>query len=319
MRQQKSRVWPALFAGLVGTAAAMAQAPPAQSQPSAQAQPAPPGAANTGPVHFSLSVRGDLAFNTNLSDLPGDVTVSRVGGNFGAVISVGDRSRLTLGFDYEHSNYDFHDATGFTSGSDSPFNEINRETLSGNFYHQQTEQLGWLVGGSFVVAAEDGADLGRSLEGTVYGGVRYAITKNLRVGGGIYVGVPIEDNAYVWPLITLDWQINKQWSLSTEGRPGLTLSYALSDRWTLFAAAEYQYRDFRLDRHGPAPSGVGRDTRLPLMIGARFNANDQISFEGGLGAYFFQNLEVDNSGGNKLADSDLDAAPFVELKLNFRF
>jgi hypothetical protein len=317
MSQQQHRVW-LISAVVLGTAAAVRAQEPPPPEPSA-AERAKTATPEPESARFSLSVRGDLAFNADMHDGPGDVTVSRVGGDVGAVIPIGERARLTLGFDYEHSNYEFHDATGFIAGSDSPFREVNRETLSGSYYQQQTQRLGWLAGGSIGFTAEDGADLGKAVEGTVFGGVRYAVTERFFVGGGVYVGTQLEDNPYVWPLITLDWQISERWRLSTEGRPGVTLSYSPSERWTIYLAGEYQYRDFRLDRHGPAPSGVGRDRRVPLMLGVRFEPNRQLSLEGGAGVYFAQNFEILDSGGNKLVDKDVDATPFVQLELTYRF
>jgi hypothetical protein len=304
---------------LAWAGAAGAQEPPPQPEPAEEVKAAEPPPSGGRDVRFSISARGDLAFNTDLNDAMGDVTVTRIGADVGVTIPVVERAQFTIGLGYEHSNYDFHDATGLIAGTDDPFSDVNRETLSVSFYQQQTEQLGWLLGGSIGLSAEDGARMGKSVEGSVFAGIRYAISERMSVGIGANVASQIEDDALVWPLVTFDWQLSEQWRLSNEGRPGLTLSYAPNERWTFLLAGEYQHRNFRLDRDGPLPDGVGRDRRIPVMLGVRFQATPQLMIEGAVGEYFGQNLTIDDRDGNEIADVDLDATPFLGLKLTYRF
>lgn len=271
------------------------------------------------PITYSLSVRGDFAFNTGLGDDPGDVTVSRAGINFAVGIPQGMRGQWGLAVDFERSNYDFTGATTLSPSNPDLNFDANITTLSLSYGRQETEQWGWLAGGSIGVAADDGAHLGDSLVGTVFGGVSYAFSQDFRVAVGAIVATQIEDNITVLPLLNLDWQINKRTKVSNDRKPGLVFNYALDDSWTVRVGGQYEFRDFRLDRDGPIPNGVARDRRAPFFVGIRYAPTKQIDIDVSAGAYFFQTLRVDDSGGNRLKEVDADATPFLRIGLAYKF
>src|SRR5205807_396148 len=126
----------------------------------------------------------------------------------------------------------------------------------------------------------------------VFGGVRYALSEKLIVGIGAGVRTRIEDNPFFFPLPMLTWQISEQWKLSTGGRPGLTLSYSPLESLTISLSGAYEYRDFRLDHNGPIPDGVGRETRIPIILGVAYTPTKRISLEAGIGYALGQNIQV---------------------------
>src|SRR5690606_28375926 len=101
-------VWPAVAGVLTAAAAAWAQegpvGQPSAPEPGAAEAPTPPTPSRAS---FSVSVRSDLGFSADLDDDAGDVQVLRFGGEVGAAFMVDERSRLTLGFDYERSQYEW--------------------------------------------------------------------------------------------------------------------------------------------------------------------------------------------------------------------
>ena len=85
------------------------------------------------------------------------------------------------------------------------------------------------------------------------------------------------------------------------------------------AGVSYESRNFRLDRDGPVPSGVARDSRVPVFVGVRYAPTPQIDIDATAGMYFFQNYRVDNSGGEKIDEADGQATPFLRLSGTFKF
>jgi hypothetical protein len=283
-----------------------ATAPPAQSPPARQ-------------IHFSLTPRTELNGSADFDGATGDMASDRVGLGFGMSIPADQRGELSLGFDFEFSHYSF--GTGATlAGITDPWADIHREELTLSYSHQQDQQLAWFIGASLGASGEEGAKFGDSLFGSVFGGARYALSPQLVVGLGLAVRSQIEDNALFVPLPVVNWRFNEQWTLSsTAAHPGLKLSYAPWENWTFSLSGEYDYRDFRLDNRGPIPGGVGRETRVPVMLSAKYAAGKQILVEAGLGYAVAQNLQVLNGAGNKIADQDLKGSIVFRLEFTYRF
>ena len=312
-----------MLAGLAALVAVGARAQPpeaARTTPEAAVQePAVPEADKERPVTVDLKVRGEFGFETSLSDSPGKVTVVRGGGAVNVGIPVAQYAQLDVGFDYEHSNYDFHGATGFVAGTGSPFDDIDREFVSARFAQYLSREWLFFVGGRVMLSGEEGAKTGDSLEGVIYAAPRYRFSDKLSAGLGIEVYTRLEDNTQVIPLVSLDWDFAERWNLTVSGEPSITVTYAPNDHWSFSLGGVYEYRDFRLDRNGPLPGGVGRDTRIPITLAAKWNPDKRISAEAGVGVAFAQNFELLDSSGNSVADIDADASPFFMIQLGFRF
>jgi hypothetical protein len=314
----------AAVSGILLSSLAWAQQP--QTGPGLAPAPVPDAAPSPAPstasdrsVHFAVTPRARLGFNADFRDAPGDVTVTRLGVEFKSIIPVGDRGRLDLGIDEEFSRYELSNATGFIAGNPDPFGEFNRLFLTGRYAQQQTEQWSWFAGGLVGLAAENGAELSRSVEGGGYAGVRYAISRRLQIGGGVGVFTRLEDDPLLIPILSLEWRLADGWTLSSGARPGLTLSYEPVESVTISLSGAYQYRDFRLDRDGPQPGGVLRDTGWDVLLEAAYTPTRQIEVSAGLGWTFGRTFKLLDSGGREMADIDADAAPFVALGLSYRF
>lgn len=293
--------------------------PQPTTPPAVDAASAAKAAAEAGQVHYQLRVRGELGFSAELVDAPGDVTVNRAGASFGAFIPIGQRALLSVSAEYEHDSYDFNNATGFAPGTDSPFGEVNREWLGARYSQQLSERWGGLVGGSIGLSGEEGAKVGDSLFGVAFVGARYAFSKNFQLGGGVVLASQLERSVLVLPLVLMDWQITKEWTLSNEGRLGLTLTYQPSDHWAFGLGANYELREFRLDRDGPVPGGVGRETRVPLQLTVSYTPTRQLTIDGGVGVSLGQSFRVEDNNGNELNSISAQAQPYINLQLTYRF
>jgi hypothetical protein len=196
---------------------------------------------------------------------------------------------------------------------------VHRTFLTARFSRQQNREFAWFAGGVFGAARERGADLGKSLEGGAYAGVRFALSEHLQIGGGAGVFTRLEDNPLVIPVFSLEWELADGWTLSSGARPGLTLSYAPTDAWTLSLGGAYQFRDFRLDKDGAQPDGVAQESGWDVALGVEYHPNRQVEVGAGLGWTIARNLTLLDSGGNEIADVDVDAAPFLSAQLTIRF
>jgi hypothetical protein len=313
-------VVPLLACAAAASAQQPAETPKAETAPEA-APPAEtaPAAPPQRPITYSLGVRGDFNFNAGLSDAPGNVTVTRADLSFDVGIPVGLRGQFGISLDAERSNYNFTDATTFVPNDPDTNFDANITSLSFSFARQENETWGWLAGGGFGAGFESGAHIDQSLFATAFGGVRYAINEKVRISLGAIVTTQIEDNPLILPLLGLDWRFDERTSLSSEGKPGLTLAYALDSSWIVRTGFTYESRNFRLDRDGPIPNGVARDTRLPVFIGIRYAPNRQIDIDLVGGVMFMQTLEVDDSEGVELSEEDVDTTPFLRISVAFKF
>ncbi len=289
----------------------------AGAQQPAPAEPAVPPPAPR-PVTASLYVQGEMGFESDLSGA-GRVATSRGRTGIDVGIPTGQYSQLNLGFDYEHSSYDFHGATGFVAGATSPFDDVDRETLSARFAQHLSQEFSYVVGARVFMSAEEGAKASDSLEGLVYVAPRYAFSDTFAIGLGVVVSTQLEDNALVLPVFVLDWDITKEWNLSNDGKLGLFVTYTPNEHWAFSLGGDYQYRDFRLDQGGPDPNGVGRDARVPVMLSATWTPDKRVSVQAGIGMTFLQQYELLDSSGNSIAKINADPAPVAMVRLGFKF
>jgi hypothetical protein len=281
--------------------------------------PAPP----PREVEFFLSTRGDLGFNTGIDDSPGDVTVNRANARLGAGIPIGERGQLGLGYQYELSDYAFDNATGIIPGTDDPWGTVHRHSIGVRYGQRQTLRASWIVGGTLNWAAEDGGDLGNSLTGGGFAAFRYALTESITGGLGIQYMTRLEDDDIILPYPTFAWQISEQWELTTEREQargvGAALIYKPTPQWVFELAGGYEPRDFRLDEQGPLPDGVVSDTAFPFSVAATYAPSGNMAITGEIGALLWRSFEVMDSGGNEISEPDVDAAPFISLRLSYKF
>jgi hypothetical protein len=296
--------------------------PPARAEPPSQAE-APSAAGQERPINYSISARGDLGFNAGLSDSPGNVTVSRGELRLGVEIPAGQRGSLGLGFQYEVSDYAFHDATGIIPGTDDPWGTVHRESVALRYARQSSQQWSWIVGSTLNWAAEDGGKIGDSFTASVFGVVRCAVDENLSVGLGLQFASRLEDSDLLLPFPSLNWKIAEQWRLTTERTQargvGLGLIYTPDEQWSFELAGGYEPREFRLDRNGPLPNGVVRDTSIPVSLSATYAPSPHMTLTLEAGAYFGQSFKVLNSSGSEVSNPDVDPTPFVSLQFGYRF
>jgi hypothetical protein len=166
-------------------------------------------------------------------------------------------------------------------------------------------------------AVENGADLkdGDTIGAIV--GASYKFSDSLSLGPGLGVFSQLEERPRVFPVVFVDWKLTDTLRVRT-GRglgasqgPGLSLEWRPIPALDLGLEVRYEKFRFRLDDTGVASGGVGQDRSLPVALSANYKFSRALSLALTGGVEFAGNLRLEDKGGNKLASTDYDPAPFL--------
>lgn len=276
-------------------------------------------------VRANFSLFGLYAPSADIHNNRGSVDTARGGGELGVDIPVAPGRFVSLSFSGEYSSYDFQDASGFPGDpSRGPWQDVTVLSVGVAYRAKIDEDWSYFLGLAGDASFERGADFNHSLTLSGVGGASYAWSKDLRVGFGLAAGSRLEDSIFALPILTLDWTPAEKWKLSTttglgNRSAGLTLSYEVTDAITLGLSGGFESREFRLDREGPIPDGVGRDYRLPLILTAKWKADPQVELTLAVGANLWGQLRAENSNGDRLSQEELSPGFLVGGGVQFRF
>jgi long-subunit fatty acid transport protein len=275
------------------------------------------------PLRASFSLWGEQTLAADFSDGPGDVSVNRLGASLDAVFSLTEETRLGAGIFAERSDYDFDPTNALATGE--PWDEVVGMGLSLRLIHQLDERTGVFVGGGVVSHLERGGEFDKSITYSGTLGFRYGVSDSLSTGIGLSYGTSLEDDGIPFPIPIIEWKINDQWTLSTEGARGAAsgggarLAFNASEQLTLTLRAGYEFRAFRLDDEGPVPDGVGRESRIPVTLGVEWRALPQLTVGGSVGYAFGQTYTLDDADGNRVDREDVDGALVAGVGVSFTF
>jgi hypothetical protein len=279
------------------------------------------------PQNNSISVNADggIAFQSSadLKDSEGSFSVNRWFASIGLNYVWNTRNSIGISFGGGGSKYDFDDLTGIGGGS--PWEEIEDSRLS------ITGRFGFGDTGSIILiptARYNGEKDSNTSDGRTYGlyaAAAWRISEDLTIGPGIGIFSRLESGTRIFPVLVIDWDISERWNLST-GRglaasqgPGLTLSYSLSQSWSLGIAARYENIEFRLDENGPTPGGVGRDQSIPMVATVNWGPNEIVNLSVFAGLEFNGKLKLKNALDELVGESSYDPAPIFGATFKLRF
>ncbi len=245
--------------------------------------------------------------------------VARAGGSVTITSPVLERNRLSVTLGSEQSWYNFSPNAALIPGDPQPWSHIQSYTLGGNFSTQWSETLSSFVLGSINFAGEGGAAFGNGFTGGGGGGVVLKLAENFDLTAGVFVRSRLGNGVYVFPILGIEWQIDKQWKLSSENQFGLYLSYQPSEQWRLSVGARYDFYEFRLENDNAVPSGIGSDARVPVTFGVDWTPMPNLTLQARVGAMVFEKLKLRDSGRNTLGWSDVDVGLFISGGLVLRF
>lgn len=319
-----------VVSGALGQTPAPVAPPAPVAAPPADAAPQAPAVADALPspdpeIHATFNLFGRYDASADFHAGRGSLSTARGGGALGVKIPLGEGRSIGLSFSGEYSNYDFNNASTFPgTPAKGPWTDVTILSVGVNYAAKINSHWGYFVGVSGAASWERGADFDRSLTIAGAGGATYAFSDDLRMGFGLAGGSRLEDNAYVVPIVTVDWKIDDKWSLGTNAglgnrAIGLQLGYQVTDTLMLSISGGFEYREFRLDRSGPVPNGVGSDYRLPILLAAHWQVDPQVKLTLGLGVNGWSRLRAENSNGDRLAQEELSPGFVVGGGVEFKF
>jgi len=292
------------------TVVAVSLGMPAYAQPGAD-----PWAVSidTGALHqWESSVDGG-------GDLEIDAWAVRAGVSY--VASPELRAGLSVGYGERH--YDFSGDGDFTGLR--PWSDIRDARISGNLSWQADDRWNLFAVPTARWDAERGASLDDGAIGGLLAAASYRVNDRLSIGPGFGVFSGLEEDADWFPILAIDWQITDSLSLrtsrglATTRGPGLTLSWAPTERWSFALGGRYEKDRFRLDSRGVAPDGIGQETSVPLYLGATRSFGRHGSFSIFAGAEFGGEVRLEDRSGHLIERADYDTAPFGGATLDLRF
>lgn len=272
-------------------------------------------------IKFTLSVRVEQHLTTDV-DGGGELEVSRIPFRLETENDLTDDLTLKLILGYELNLYDFSGASGL--GVD-PWDDVHVLDLAGQL--QWAVRDDWFIFGGPIVrfARETDASWDDAVMGGAVFGATHVFSKTLVLGAGVGVISQLEDNALVFPVLVIDWQINDNLRLVSQGRVGslgalgLELVYDLGSGWEVAGGFQYEQRRFRLDSsRADAPKGIGEETTLPLWARLSYEINENIGLDLYVGVASGE-LELQDSGGNGVASADYDPGGFIGFSARASF
>ena len=99
----------------------------------------------------------------------------------------------------------------------------------------------------------------------------------------------------------------------------VSLSYQAMDELELSLNVGFESRDFRLADDAPVTNGVGRDSRLPVSVAAKWKVHPQVTVSAEVGANFNQEFTLDDESGNRVNKLDADMGFFAGVGVTFTF
>ncbi len=281
-------------------------------------------AAQRGKPGWSWFARGGYVreFDAGL-DGGGGFDVNRFFAQAGPRWTSSRGTTVALAIGYGVDDYDF--SREAANGARPPWGEVRTARLSVPVRWRLNESWSGFVVPTLRSTREAGAGSDESWSGGGFVGFAYRFGPRLTLGPGLGVLAQLEDDADVFPVLLVNWKITSRLSLET-GRglgatlgPGLQLNFEATPRWKLTAGARFERLRFRLDGDGPTPGGVGEDRSLPLFAGATYTWSPSMRLGLIGGASVNGKLRLEDRRGERLAQEDYDAAPFLGVTFNARF
>ncbi|MEJ2056276.1 MAG: DUF6268 family outer membrane beta-barrel protein [Desulfofustis sp.] len=235
------------------------------------------------------------------------------------------RNSVALALSYSLDDYSFsNNSAGQTNGV-NPWDDIHSLSLSLPVRWGVSERWSSFFVPSVRSSGESGAEFSDTISGGLLGGFAYRFSDSLTIGPGLGIISQLEDDATIFPILIVDWQITDKLSLET-GRglaatlgPGLTLNYQLNPKWNLAIGGRYEKLRFRLDTNAETADGIGEDRSFPLFASAthRFTPKIAASLVGGL--ELDGELRQEDKDGNEIGSESYDPAAFLGLTFNIRW
>ena len=242
----------------------------------------------------------------------------------GAEIPVDDDTDVTVVVGQTSMGYDFRSWNDFGPGRGDPIDYGLRLELASIFSHQIDEDWS-LFGGAYVTTSGEVEALFD--DSFTYGGsfgLKHHFHEELSVGLAIVVFGQMEDYTLVFPMPTLNWQIDNYWHIdigkTLTDLPGAEITYKINDVWTVGVSAALDIYQFRLeDDNNALANGVLEDEAVPVYFMTTYSTDPNFSVTGLIGSAFYRELTLRNNSGNKVGSQRLEPNFALGINCEYRF
>ena len=162
----------------------------------------------------------------------------------------------------------------------------------------------------------------------IVAGASKKLSDSLTVGAGLFFSDRLEKDPLVIPAPMVRWKISEKVTLSNfrgpAGSPinaGLECIYAFDRSKKLSLGFGYESHRFRLDQKGPinCRGGIGSERSFPIWIRFEWKPIPPIQLNVLGGVTFGGELDLENSSGESLVQTEIDPAPFLAFFAGIRF
>ncbi len=255
-------------------------------------------------------------------DAGGKVALSQIGLKVGLQYGLDAGNSIGGGIGYSQDNYKFSGIPG--TGGFAPWDDIQQWDINLQYRHTLDRTASLFVMPMVQFSGEKDAARSDSL---VWGGIvgyTKIVSKTLAlgIGGGAFSGL---EETKGFPFIYVYWQINEDWRLSNPFRPGpsgpagFEFVYTGHEEWELGFGGGYRSNRFALDNAGVAPGGYGENTAVPLFVrlSREFPSGGHVDLYAG--ALVGGELQLENSRGGKLSETNYDTSLILALSFSQRW
>lgn len=249
----------------------------------------------------------------------GTLSVFSVMTNFNVSKQVSPKLGVQVGFGYTYDSYKFSGLEAFPIPH--PWSSVNRFGLDATLTYAFAKRWNITLVPAVEYAGEPGAPFGDSL---VYGSVvafSYKFTNDIELGMGVGVYYNLETiSVYPYPVIKYKLGEKAQFATSFPAGPagpaGGEIGFNLNKHWTIGVGAAYRSPRFRLDKHGPIPSGVGEYQSIPIFAHVSYEQSPALKIEFYGGVSIFNEIYVNDKDGDELYRSQQHVAPLLGVMIS---
>lgn len=265
-----------------------------------------------GPAGLVPFARGAYLhqFTADIRD-GGRYSVDRAAFQAGPAWIGGNEKLIALGLSYRYDGYGFSGGGTFGGG---PWGDV--DTLAVSLPIKWPVARAWTV--FCIPQVRASAEHGAAFEDAVtFGGLIgtwWTCLPGLKIGPGVGIQDELQDDPSFYPVLLIDWQLGKGWSIetgsglgATQG-PGLVCKWKPNEHWELSLGGRFDRLRFRLDNDGIAPGGLGEETAYGLVASARywFGPMDLAYVGLSVGLDLAGELALDDAEGHRLATQSHD-------------
>ena len=226
---------------------------------------------------------------------------------------------LSVDTDYRLVGYDFS-GLGF-----EPWEAVHVFSLTPSFRVKLPEVLSLVIGPTFQFSGETSADFSDSLTAGGLFGVGYQFSDDLHITLGLLASSEIEDDAYVQPLVLVNWGITDDVSLRMQAESSrggeLRLGYTFLDDWKVSIGGGFRRERFRLNDDSPSfrKDGVGQEEATVISGRLAYAFDESMALEGYLGSTLDGEFDLDDKRGNRIVRRDYDNAVYGGFRFTIGF